>query len=109
MQVPDPNTFGGPVRLRRWDSDAFLEVPLSHGYGSPSRGLGLAEMADALHAGRAPRASGVFGYHILSIMESLHASAMQGEFVTLSTSCNRPSPMGLGRDSLDSPISGSGT
>ena len=37
MIVPDPNTFGGPVLIKRaWDKD-WIEMPLSHGYAENSR------------------------------------------------------------------------
>src|SRR5699024_10358481 len=43
--VPDPNTFGGPVKLRKRDEDTFVEVPLTHQFAGNGRGLGVADMA----------------------------------------------------------------
>ncbi|MDI6828220.1 MAG: Gfo/Idh/MocA family oxidoreductase, partial [Armatimonadota bacterium] len=45
LSVPDPNTFGGPVRIRRAGDKEWADVPLSHGYAENSRGLGVADMA----------------------------------------------------------------
>ena len=44
IEVPDPNGFGGPVRLAA-PGKGFEEVPLSHGFSENSRGIGVANMA----------------------------------------------------------------
>src|SRR5215218_240327 len=56
LSLPDPNFADGPVRL--WRSDTWTEVPLTHPYTGDSRGIGLADMAQALRSGRRHRASG---------------------------------------------------
>ena len=43
LLVPDPNGFGGPVRVNRGGS-GWEDVPLLHGYAENSRGLGVADM-----------------------------------------------------------------
>jgi len=48
MQVPDPNGFGGPVKIMRQGYKDFVEVNLTHSYPDNSRGLGVADMASAL-------------------------------------------------------------
>ncbi|HEX9108026.1 MAG TPA: Gfo/Idh/MocA family oxidoreductase, partial [Longimicrobiales bacterium] len=48
LSVPDPNTFGGPVRLRKATELAFRDVRMLHGYAENSRGLGTADMAAAI-------------------------------------------------------------
>ncbi len=56
LSVPDPNTFGGPVRLLRAGSKEWEEVPVTRPYAENSRGIGLADMATALRSGPpAPR------------------------------------------------------
>ena len=47
------------------------------------RGLGLLEMARAIHEGRDHRANGAVGYHVLDVMLSAEESAARGEFVTV--------------------------
>ncbi|MGB9619909.1 MAG: Gfo/Idh/MocA family protein, partial [Armatimonadota bacterium] len=39
MSVPDPNGFGGPVKVMRPGGE-WTEMPLSHGYAENSRGIG---------------------------------------------------------------------
>jgi predicted dehydrogenase len=70
--VPDPNTFGGPVRLMTQYDSEFKSIPLRFPYAENSRGLGLSEMADAIDQGRVPEAGGDLTYHVLEVMESLH-------------------------------------
>ncbi len=49
LSVPDPNTFGGPVRVRRCGQRASgARSPLTHGYAENCRGIGVADMAIAL-------------------------------------------------------------
>ena len=45
LSVPDPNGFGGPVRIRRAGASEWSEIPLSHIYADNSRGIGVADMA----------------------------------------------------------------
>jgi predicted dehydrogenase len=51
LSVPDPNTFGGPVRLLRAGSKEWEDVPLSH-TDAVRRGVGVADMALAIREGR---------------------------------------------------------
>lgn len=96
LSVPDPNTFGGPVRIRRRGVKEWSEAPLSHGYLTNSRGLGLADMAHALASGRAHRANGRMALHVLDVMQSTLEAAEQGRRLELSSSCERPAPLPLG-------------
>ena len=96
LSVPDPNTFGGPVRIRRADASEWSEVPLTHGYADNSRGLGAADMAQAIRTGRLPRASGELAYHVLDVMESVEKASLAGEHVAVTSGCTRPAPLPLG-------------
>lgn len=93
LSLPDPNTFGGPLRVRLADDAAWRELPLTHGYRENSRGLGVADMAAALIEGRAGRASGELAYHVLDLMHSILESAESGQRVTLSSSTERPAAL----------------
>ena len=93
LSLPDPNTFGGPLRLRQAADRTWAEVPLSFGYTDNSRGLGLADMAHALRSGRAHRADGEMAYHVLDIMHALHESSGSGRHVELESTCRRPAPL----------------
>jgi len=94
LAVPDPNCFGGPVRL--WRNGAWNEVPLSHGYAEQSRSIGLADMAYGLRTGRPHRASGEMAYHVLDVMCGFYDAWEQGRWVALETTCERPAPLPLG-------------
>jgi predicted dehydrogenase len=90
LSLPDPNTFGGPVRLWRSDEDAWTEVSLTHPYTGNSRGLGLADMAQALRSGRAHRASGELGMHVLDVIHAFLDSSERGEHIDVSSTFERP-------------------
>ncbi len=107
MIVPDPNTFGGPVFLRRQDDKQWTEVPLSHGFAENSRGIGVAEMAYSILAGRQSRADGEMAYHILEIMHGFLESSQSGKHVIMSSSCSQPDllPTGVSQQNFDKKMS----
>ncbi len=90
LSLPDPNTFGGPVRLWRSDDDAWTDVSLTHPYTANSRGLGLADMAKALRSGSKHRASGELGLHVLDVIHAFLDSSERGEHVAVDSSFERP-------------------
>ena len=77
LALPDPDEFGGTIQLLRPGSGSE-DVPLTAGFADESRGLGLAEMADAIAAGRPHRASGELAFHVLDVAESLYESSLEG-------------------------------
>jgi len=93
LSTPDPNRFDGPVYIRRASDEDWREVPLTHGYTTNSRGLGIADMAYAMRSGRTHRASGALAYHVLDIIESFMQSATEGKHITLASTCTRPEPL----------------
>jgi predicted dehydrogenase len=93
LALPDPNTFGGPVRLRTAGADEWGDVPLVHGYRENTRGLGVAEMAAALRTGRPHRASGDLAFHVLDVMHAIHEAAESGRHVEIGSSVGRPAPL----------------
>jgi len=95
LGVPDPNSFGGPVLLRKPGDKDWTEVPLTHIYVDNSRGLGVADMAYALRSGRPARASGQLAYHVLDVMHAFHDASRDGRHVEL-TSGYRPAPLPVG-------------
>src|SRR6266567_298103 len=96
LSTPDPNRFDGPVFIRQANDETWREVPLTHGYTSNSRGLGIADMAYAIHSGRLHRANGEMAYHVLDIIESFIQSATEGRHLTLASTCVRPEPLNPG-------------
>jgi predicted dehydrogenase len=91
--VPDPNTFGGPVRLRTGRTGDWREMPLSHPNTENSRGIGLADMAVAMRAGRPHRANGDLTLHVLEAMHGVHVAASTGHQYAMTTTCERPAPI----------------
>jgi predicted dehydrogenase len=101
LSVPDPNTFGGPVRLcRRGDKD-WEDIELTHEVGM--RGAGPADMVHALASKRPHRASGALAFHLLDVMESIIASGDRHETVTIQNRVERPAavPAGLPSGTFD--------
>ncbi len=103
LSVPDPNTFDGPVLLRGAGDKVWREIPLSHGFAANSRGIGLADMCQAIRSGRPHRASGDLAYHVLDLMHSFHDASRDGKHITLESQCERPAalPLGLGARSVE--------
>jgi predicted dehydrogenase len=93
LQVPDPNTFGGPVRLLKRSKPA-AEIPLTHGFSDRNyRIIGVAEMDRAIESGRPHRASAELGYHVLEVMEAMITTGEQGSPVVISSRCERPTAL----------------
>ena len=103
LSLPDPNTFGGPVRLHRAGDDAWQEMPLTHPYTDNWRGLGVADMAQALRSGRPHRANGELAYHVLDVMHAIETAARTGRHIDLASTCERPAPLppGLAEGEID--------
>lgn len=93
LLVPDPNTFGGPVRVRRKVSGGFEDVALVPGYTDNSRGVGLSDMASAIVEGRRPRAGADLALHALELMVGIHVSAAEEDKYTMRHLCERPDPL----------------
>ena len=96
LSVPDPNTFGGPVRVWRSGDDSWTDLPLTHPYTENSRGLGLADMAQALRSGRKHRASGELGGHVLDVIHAFLDSSAGGRHVEVESTFDRPEPLTAG-------------
>jgi len=96
LSVPDPNTFGGPVYIRRAQDQEWQEIPLTHGYTKNTRGIGLADMAHAMRSGRPHRASGELAYHVLDTMQAFIDSSRENRHIELTSTCNRPTPLDSG-------------
>ncbi|MDR0301817.1 MAG: Gfo/Idh/MocA family oxidoreductase [Treponema sp.] len=90
LQVPDPNTFGGPVFVRRFREEEWYKIPLLKAYPDNSRGLGITEMAEAIEEGRPHRASAEMAFHVLDTMHGIHDASSAGKHVKLKSKCKRP-------------------
>ena len=96
LNLPDPNTFSGPVQLRRTPNDSWQDLPLRFGHAGRSRGIGMADMAVSTIEDAPHRASAEMALHVLEIMEAVHVAAETGRHVELTTRCDRPQPLAEG-------------
>ena len=96
LSVPDPNGFGGPVKLLRPEDGSWKEIPLLFDYQENSRGLGLADMAKALQTGRPFRADCEQTLHVLEIMTGFEKSSREGRLLQLESRDTRKAPMHRG-------------
>lgn len=100
LGVPDPNGFGGPVRVRRSQDGAWREAPITRPFDFNARGIGVADLARRLRTPRsegAPhRANGEISLHVLEIMHAIHDAARDARHVPLTTTCARPDPLDPG-------------
>lgn len=93
LSIPDPNFFGGPIRIKKPGSEEWREIPFLFEYTDNWRGIGLVDMANALRSGRPHRANGEVGYHVLEIMNALSQISPNGIQVPIHSRCERPSAM----------------
>jgi predicted dehydrogenase len=93
LSLPDPNGFGGPVRLRQMGEKKWREIPLKFGYSEDSRGIGVADMAAAIRGGRPHRAGGDLAYHVLDIMHAFLDASRLGKHIVLQSGVPRPEPL----------------
>lgn len=91
--LPDPNYFGGPIRLYHGRDGSVREMPLLFDYADNSRGLGLADMAKSLETGRACRVTHKQTLHVLEILTSFEKSSDLGRPVELQSRFTREAPM----------------
>lgn len=92
LLVPDPNGFGGTVKLRRAGGE-WEEIELTHGYQDNNRGIGVADMARAIREGGQHRANGEMAYHVLEAMHGIHDASRDGKHYVMTSTCSRPEPM----------------
>ena len=98
LYLPDPNGFGGEVRLQpNW---AYNEAPAParalecpFGYADNSRGVGPAELAWSIRAGRPARAGADMACHVLEVIDAIVDSGRTGTFVPVESVCARPRPL----------------
>ncbi len=102
LYAPDPNMFGGPIRIQHADG-TITDVPYSHGFSENSRGIGVADLANAILSGRPQRASGDLARHVLDITLGIFESSRTERHVSITTDIERPAalPPGLHNNQLD--------
>jgi predicted dehydrogenase len=101
--VPDPNTFGGPIYVKRQNQTNFIEIPLMHQFAENSRGIGVVDMAYSILNGKPHRANGQMAYHVLELMHGFHIASNEGRHYEVKSTCDKPTPlpMDLPKNALD--------
>ncbi len=93
LSVPDPNTFGGPLRMRSIIADDWRDLPLATPNIPQQRGIGLADMLSAMRHGRPHRASATLALHVLELMTGALLSAETGSRYRCTTTMTASAPM----------------
>ena len=93
LSLPDPNTFGGPLRIRRAGDEAWDSVELTRPFQDNARGIGLADMLFSIESDTPQRASGELAYHVLDVMHSVLEAADQGKTLELASQVERPAAL----------------
>lgn len=85
LSVPDPNTFGGPVKLLTENDKEFREIPLHYDHAENSRAYGISNMAKAIESGSDHEASGDLTYHVLEVMDAIHKSWQEKKYIDINS------------------------
>ncbi|MHB8634913.1 MAG: Gfo/Idh/MocA family protein [Fimbriimonadaceae bacterium] len=93
LGVPDPNSFCGPIRIKRPEAKTWEEAPLEFRFDQNSRGLGVLDLAVAHRDHRPPRAGGELAFHVLDVMHTILEAAEQERSLKVESSVARPEPM----------------
>ncbi|MBU9745234.1 Gfo/Idh/MocA family oxidoreductase [Lachnospiraceae bacterium ASD3451] len=96
LYLPDPDGFGGEVKVLRRGSREPAAIQQNHGFEENSRGLGAAEMAWALRKGRVPRAGKEMAVHSLEALHGIAESARTKRAYSMTTDFYRPKPLPQG-------------
>ena len=95
VYLGNPNEFGNPVYLQKVNCEKVL-FPLTHGFAENSRGLGAAEMAWSIRAGRPNRACKEMAFHVFEMMHGVMLSAERGEVYRLESTFETPKALPAG-------------
>ena len=96
LAMPDPNGFGGEVRIRPAGSAEWTVIPATG--ATAGRGIGALDMARAIRAGVPHRASGDLALHVLDTMEAVARSIAGGTFEPVPTTFPVPDVLPAGWD-----------
>ncbi len=89
LYMGNPNEFGDPVYIRKVNGEK-VAFPATHGFAENSRGVGAAEMAWSIKAGRKNRASKEMAFHVFEMMHGIMLSAESGERYCLESTFDIP-------------------
>ncbi|GHV00307.1 oxidoreductase [Spirochaetia bacterium] len=102
LYLPDPNEFGGDViytpamhdpRQIRGGGEPERILPVHHRYSKDSRGIGVADMALALHEGRPHRTNAAMACHLLEFLDGIVKSCETKRYVKITSDFIKPEPL----------------
>ena len=96
LRLPDPDYFGGQVLFYPNALEGELPprvLPQGNPYSSNFRGIGPAEMAQAIAEGRPNRASKEMALHVLEVLTALLEIGKTGGFAAVATDFSQPAPL----------------
>lgn len=101
LHVPDPNFFGGEVRMTARDQFTSLGRAWAHPFSVANdggranyRAAGLTDMAQAIMTGRPHRCSLDFALHVVDVMTSILTAGEKKRVIEIGTTCTRPEALG---------------
>lgn len=106
VYVPDPNFFNGDVTITDRAGTKEKVTPWDHPFGVANQDLdkpnpranyrnaGLSDMLTAAETGRHARCDLDVALHAVDVMTSILKAGETGQVITLSTTCERPAPLG---------------
>jgi predicted dehydrogenase len=105
LSLPHPNWHGGPLKFARprgdWEIVPLGDDPLARAnwpqekpLQSNYRGIGIAEMVDAMERNQPHRTPADLAAHVVEAADAIVASARTGAAVSLTLSPRRPAPFG---------------
>ena len=105
MIIPDPNNFGGQLKISNKDSDWKIIDTKNMLLGIPNkedgdsivanyRGIGLADMVNSIRRRKKARCSIDLTLHVLEIMEGILVSSEKSLIYKTTTSCEKPRHLG---------------
>lgn len=86
LLVSPPCDFSGQILFKGNGDSEWREIESTYSYSRDCRGMGVADMADALINGRDHRLSAEFAYHVLDVIECLQLSADTGKYIDVESS-----------------------
>ncbi len=102
LHIPDPNFFGGEIRMTEGRDYVNGTPAWPHPFSKINddgkanyRAAGLADMAQAIASGREHRCSLEFALHVVDVMTSILKSGETAAFVDIETRCERPAALGI--------------
>ena len=96
MLVPDPNMFGGLVKVAPPRAEQWEDVPVTIPYADANyRSLGVADMAYGILNDRPHRCSGDLALHVLEVMGAFETASASGEIVKIKSKAERPEPISV--------------